>query len=769
MSSKLNLTVNFLGVDKMSGAIRNIIGAGRSGSQSLRDMASNTKMLERSLASVRREIANTSGNVTNLVERERALAQAVLDANEAMRQQSRINAIDERTANVTAKAEEYKQRGMDNMVAGASLAAPFIVAVKAAADFSSGMVDIQQKANLSNRETAQLRDNILAAAAAARQMPESMRSAVDVLSGKGLDPRRAAIMVPAIGRLGTAFKVDLADGAAAAYANLNNLKVPINQTSAALDIMAASGNMGAFEIRDMARHFPALTAKMQALGESGLDAVGNLSAALQIAEKGAGTADQAANNIQNLLAKINSPATINAFRKNFGVDLPAQMKKLTDAGMDSFEAIALITKQATGGDLKKLGFGFEDMQAQDAIRSLIQNLDEYRKIRDTSLNAGGTIDKAFDQRLANDASVSWEAFKATLSTLMMELGSALLPAMNAILGKLASGARWVGDWARANPQLTKTIMALVVGFAGLRIGIGAVQFLFGGLLGPIGRLWGMFSKLGFIMRLDWMGLGRSIMFIGRAFLMAGRALMLNPIGLLVTVIAGAAYLIYIYWDEIKAAFSNALVWLKGYWDWLSANATKILAFTGPIGYAASLIITHWDTIKGAFSSAINWLYAKISAFTKIGGQIISGLVSGITAAGGKVWAALKHIVMGGINNVKSMLGIRSPSRVFMGIGGYAAEGMALGIDKRGNQAMRSMSRLASGITAAAALAMVPANGQVMGSRGTGAGSLGAPVAAPITINVYAAPGQDADAIARQVMQQLERAQGNRHRATFEDY
>src|SRR3546814_11000353 len=91
------------------------------------------------------------------------------------------------------------------------------------------MVDIQQKANLSNRETEKLRDSILGAAKAARQMPEDMRAAVDVLSGKGLDPRQAALMVPAIGRLGTAFKVDLADGASAAFANLHNLKVPIHQ------------------------------------------------------------------------------------------------------------------------------------------------------------------------------------------------------------------------------------------------------------------------------------------------------------------------------------------------------------------------------------------------------------------------------------------------------------------------------------------------------------------------------------------------------------
>src|SRR3546814_14283571 len=115
-------------------------------------------------------------------------------------------------------------------------------------------------------------------------------------------------MGPAIGRLGTAFKVDLADGASAAFANLNNLKVPINQTSVALDIMAASGNAGAFEIRDMARHFPAPTAQMQAMGESGLSAVGNLSAALQIAATGTANAEPAATNIQNLPAKVNTPA-----------------------------------------------------------------------------------------------------------------------------------------------------------------------------------------------------------------------------------------------------------------------------------------------------------------------------------------------------------------------------------------------------------------------------------------------------------------------------
>src|SRR3546814_2602733 len=89
--------------------------------------------------------------------------------------------------------------------------------------------------------------------------------------------------------------------------------------------------------------------------------------------------------------------------------------------IDTFEAIALITQQATKGDLKKLGFAFEDMQAQGAIRSLIQNLDEYRRVRDESLKAKGTVSGAFDTRMLNDANVSWNALKDGVSELAITI------------------------------------------------------------------------------------------------------------------------------------------------------------------------------------------------------------------------------------------------------------------------------------------------------------------------------------------------------------
>ncbi|MDJ6853255.1 hypothetical protein LED50_28310, partial [Salmonella enterica] len=52
------------------------------------------------------------------------------------------------------------------------------------------------------------------------------------------------------------------------------------------------------------------------------------------------------------------------------------------------------------------------------------------------------------------------------------------------------------------------------------------------------------------------GLLRGLMAAGRAVLFIGRALLMNPIGLLITGIAVAAYLIYRYWEPIKGFFTR---------------------------------------------------------------------------------------------------------------------------------------------------------------------------------------------------------------------
>lgn len=607
---KLSLLVNFIGIDKMTGLMRNIVGLGRDGSKSIKALTGETKKLDNQLRKVQDDIAKGAGNITQLVDKERALEEQLAKTNRQIEKQKNLAAI-RADANVIARrGADLRQRGQDNMLGGVGMATPFILASKAAMDFSSGMVDIQQKAELTNAETARMAARILDLAKVSHQLPEDMRSGIDTLAGLGLDPRIAVQMIGPIGRLGTAFKVDLADGANAAYANLRNLKVPIGETARALDIMAASGNAGAFEVKDMARWFPSLAGQMQALGQHGLSAVADLSAALQITRNLAGDSDRAANDIQNLLSKIQSPETVKKFAK-FGIDLPNALKKAARDGKSPLETIAELTRKATGGDPGKIGNLFEDMQAQEALRSLILNMEDYRKMRADIAGSGGTVDKAFAQREAQDASIKWRDFMGAVQRLGIVLGNGFLPAATQFLSTADGMISRVAAFAQANPGLTTTLMSLLGGLVAARIGIGALQFAFGGLLGPVAtgyRLFKQYEELGSVAAMfpriaGGMGMVASIgpkvstavSGIMAAIRLLGLSLITTPWGLAALAVLGVAaggYALYANWDSIKEKFGGGpakppALAPKGNWDTAKvANPFPALAPVRPAAVAA---------------------------------------------------------------------------------------------------------------------------------------------------------------------------------------
>lgn len=723
MSNKLSLLVNFIGVDKMSGALRNIMKLGRNGSRSLGELRGESRKLEGELRKVRRELEGASGNITDLTNRERELEGAIARTNAEMDERKRLYQIEAGHRDAIARADAMQQRGKDNIVQGASLAAPLILAVKAAGDFSSGMVDIQQKMALTNSDTKALAGRILTMSDNARQLPEDMRAGVDMLGGLGgLSLAQIEAAMGPAGRLATAYKVEIPDAAAAAHASITNLKVPASQAAAVFDAMAKAGNEGGFEVKDMARHFPSLTAQMAALGGKGVSAVADLSAALQIAMKTAGNADEAGNNIQNLLGKINAPGTIAAFKKNFGVDLPSAMAKLESEGHSALEAIAMITDKATGGDMKKLGFAFEDQQARMGLLAIIADLDRFRQIRDAAMNSNGTVDAAFDQRVLEDANVSWRAFMGTASTLSITLGTTLLPVVTEVFGQINSVLSSVSAWAQANPETAGTIVKLVAGLAAFKIGLGAAQFALGGFMKPLAGVNRLVLKYAGSWKNAFAMMRAGALALGSGLLKAGAMMLANPMILIiagiVAAVAFAGYMIYTHWDTIKAAFTAG-----------------------------------WSYVTNLMSGAAKWL-------TNIGKQMMSGLLLAINpmALGVRLISMAKN----GITAFKNYLGIKSPSRVFMGLGEDTADGMALGLQRGERGVLGAAGRMATGMVAASSLATAPAMaGPSPGPSATGSGMT-------VTINIQQLPGQDAAALAEEVRRQLERLAGQAARSSYSD-
>lgn len=81
----------------------------------------------------------------------------------------------------------------------------------------------------------------------------------------------------------------------------------------------------------------------------------------------------------------------------------------------------------------------------------------------------------------------------------------------------------------------------------------------------------------------------------------------------------------------------------------------------------------------------------------IGANIVLGIARGIRQAPEAVWNALKSVISSGITNAKAFLGIKSPSRVFMEIGAFIGDGLAIGIEtgkKKVDAATRKLTEAA---------------------------------------------------------------------------
>lgn len=706
--NSLNLLVKFSekGLSELKGGFKNLVGLGKSGANSFRNLRREADGFKGELEKVRKQIDGASGNITELVNREKQLERSLEGANDELRKQGKLYEASKKAQAFRAKGADFRSRGRANAIGGAALLAPLAVAAKAGADFSSQMVDIQQKANLSDAATARMRNNIIDASRASAQMPDEIAASVESLAGLGMDPQQAAKLALPMGRFMTAFKAQGADTAASLYAGIETLNIPLSQSQKFLDMMAEGGNQGAFEVNDMAAAMPGLTAQMKKLGQTGQSAGAELVAMLQIVRGSTGTSAEAATASSDLLSKLTAPATMNAFKKA-GIDAFGAIEKGLKNNISPLETMIALTNQATGGDDKKLGMFFADKEANRAMTALMQNYDKFGQMKKDIAAADGVTDQAFEQRMANDQNAQMRQLGSAGAGLILAVAPVLTPALTALANAITPLANSVADWARENPGLAKTILMTVAGFGAARVALGGLQFAFGGMLGPLSKgyqLWKKYRTLGSIAE-TFPKLATGVRMLGVAF-----RFMLGPVGLFLTVLAVVGVAVYRNWDTIKAAFNTGIAFLGGLRD----------------------------------------------KFLSIGKGMISGLVNGITSAPGRVWNALKSIVMNGVTNVKKLLGINSPSRLFMGFGGNLSEGMAIGIDRKRSDAFASARRLAAGVAGAAALSSPAYAG------GAGVGPSTAPVSSgPVTIQIYQQPGEDAGDLAQRVRRELEAIERDR--------
>lgn len=114
-----------------------------------------------------------------------------------------------------------------------------------------------------------------------------------------------------------------------------------------------AGQEGGFELKDMARWLPQQMAMAGNNGMKGMGGFESLIAANQATRMTAGTADEAGNNLVNLLAKVTSNDTANDFKRQH-VDLYGSLTASMSTGKNSLEAFVGIVQKLGSKDPKYL-------------------------------------------------------------------------------------------------------------------------------------------------------------------------------------------------------------------------------------------------------------------------------------------------------------------------------------------------------------------------------------------------------------------------------
>ncbi|NKB13374.1 phage tail length tape measure protein [Ralstonia solanacearum] len=424
-------------------------------------------------------------------------------------------------------------------------------------------------------------------------------------------------------------------------------------------------------------------------------------------------------------------------------------------------------------------------QVEDAIGSIFSNrtaaglfaqmyLQRQQIHKNMRLNEGAAGIDQLEARAKGTAQGQELDTLAKVHDLEKALGEKVLPLYARgleLVGKAAEGAT---SFMQNHPTLAKAAAVAVGALAASLLVLGPIMLAVASVLGPYAMLRILFGKLGVtggVLSGVLRGLAGAFSVVMRAVAVLGRVLLMNPIGLLVTAIAVAAYLIYRYWEPISEFFS-------GLWQQVKT------AFDGGIAGVSALIL-NWSPaglFYAALAPVLQWFGFDVPAkFTEFGSNIVQGLANGIRSAIGWVTDAVGSVASGAITAFKSLLGIHSPSRVFAELGGFTMAGLGDGIT-RGQagplQAVQSVAARLTGIGAGIAIGASPAVASPVRfdtrpplAASSVAGTAAPAAAATITIVINPPAGSDERLIARLVedrLRQIENQRAARGRSRFTD-
>ncbi|HDW0641554.1 TPA: phage tail tape measure protein [Escherichia coli] len=432
---------------------------------------------------------------------------------------------------------------------------------------------------------------------------ETQFTASDAASGQsflamaGFTPQAIQAALPGVLNMALAGGVELGETADIGSNILTQFNLTADQMDRVGDTLTAA--------------FTRTNTDLRALGET-MKYTGPVAAKLGISlEEAAAMAGMLANNglrgsdagtaMRASLSRLASPpkAAADAL-KELGVsvaDARGKMRPMEDVLLDLYKATQKY------GQVDQVSF-FKDIAGEEAFVGL-QTLvaaagsGELQKLTRELQGARGEADRVakvmadnLDGDLKNLDS-AWEGLRIRISDLVDGPLRSVTQWLTRVLEKITS-------LAQAHPVLTRQLLIAGGALLAMTATVGSLSLAIGVLAGPLAKL-----RLGFSLLTGSMNAVRLLpalwgMVTGSVSLLGGGAIgaLFSPVGLIVAALAGAAVLIWKYWDPIRAFFAGVF---SGIMERLTPLRETFERF-GPV----------FDAIGSGISQVFNWFKSLLS-------------------------------------------------------------------------------------------------------------------------------------------------------------
>lgn len=742
------------------------------------------------LQGLRNKLGAAGISTRNLSQHERDLRQRIEQTNKTITEQGRrMQRLATQTKQLARARDQYDKSqqlagsmagvGAGSAAAGAAMGMPVLSTVQSYMSFEDAMAGVAKQVAGARDDNGQLTSTYYEMADAIKAMGQRIPMATTEIAAlvegaarmgvTGKDNLLAFAEVAA--NAATAFELP-ADQIGENLARIADLyKIPIQNVSQlgdAINYLDDNAKSKGADIIEVLQRTAGVTASV-GMSYKEAAALGSTFLTLGATAEVAGTATNAM--IRELAIASQQPKRFQAGLKALGLEAEALQSGMAENATGTLQqvldAINKLPKAEQLGVTTQL-FGKE---FGDDAAKLAQNVGEYRRQLElaNSADGAGSMQREADIR-AELMSARLEMAKNRAFSLSATLGETLRPTLVELIESFNRVVGGVTDWVKANPELAGQILKTVAGVAALAAGFGAVTLGMASFLGPFAMAryaLTVFGIKGAGLASVLLNLGKvALPVVWKGILLIGRALMMNPIGLAVTAIAGAAYLIYKNWDRVGPYF-------LGLWAEIKAG------FNGGLGGIATLILNFspLGLFYRAFAGLMGYFGVELPAkFTDFGGMILDGLVNGIKNKLGAVKTAISGVGDSTVGWFKEKLGIHSPSRVFAELGGFTMQGLEQGLTGGQGGPLGAVTAMAKQLAAAGAVSF-GMSGQAMAMDNRPPLSAAASSAPMVVqgdtyqITIQAAPGTDTAGL-RQMLNQLlderERGKAARVRSALGD-